>query len=109
MNNKERAWRPPILGTIAITGEGIQDLVETLEEHRCFLERNPNHKRTMLKKRTEAELVEAIKEKVSKLLLEKLRNEGELENLLQKILERRVDPASAAEELVKKVLNRTKT
>ena len=109
MNNKERAWRPPVLGTVATTGEGIKDLVEALEEHRCFMENNPDYKRDMLKERTEAELIEEMKDKVSRLIVQKLRNEGKLDDLLQKILERRIDPASAAEELVKKVLNLAKT
>jgi LAO/AO transport system kinase len=34
---KERAWRPPILKTIASTGEGVPALTDALAQHRAFL------------------------------------------------------------------------
>ncbi|MFI5036087.1 MAG: methylmalonyl Co-A mutase-associated GTPase MeaB [Acidimicrobiales bacterium] len=33
----ERPWRPPILATVATTGEGTTELVEAIEAHRAFL------------------------------------------------------------------------
>ena len=34
----ERAWQPPIVPTVATTGEGIADALEAVESHRRFLE-----------------------------------------------------------------------
>jgi len=99
LNNKEVAWRPPILKTTALTGEGVPQLIEKIEEHKRFLEKELGRKRSLGK--AETELVEAIKEKVTSSIIDELRKEGKLEELLQKIIERELDPASAAEKLLR--------
>ena len=104
LNNKEKAWRTPILKTVALTGEGVSQLIEKLEEHRQFLEKEKEQKKSLL--RAEAELIDVIKEKVAGSMIEELKNEGKLEELLQKISEKEIDPASVAEELLRKKLRR---
>jgi len=99
LNNKETAWKPPILKTTALTGEGVPQLIEKLEEHRRFLEKETERKRTLGK--AEAELIEAIEEKVVGSIIEDLKKQGKFEELLQKIIERKIDPASAAEKLLR--------
>lgn len=99
LNNKETAWKPPILKTTALTGEGVTQLIEKLNEHRHFLEREKEHRKSLL--RAEAELVEAIKEKTVNSIIDMLKKEGKFEELLQKILEKEIDPASAAEKLLR--------
>jgi len=98
MNNKQVGWKPPILKTTALTGEGVPQLIEKLEEHRRFLEKEKEHRKSLL--RAEAELVEAIKEKTVSSLVSDLRRQGKFEGLLQKILDKEIDPASAAERLL---------
>ena len=99
LNNKEKTWRTPILKTVALTGEGVPQLVEKLEEHRQFLKKEIEHKKSLLK--AEAELIEAIKEKAATSIIEELRKEGKFEELLHQILEKEIDPASAAEKLLR--------
>jgi len=102
MNNKETAWKPPVLKTVALTGEGMPQLIEKIEEHRMFSEKGLKHKRS--REKAEAELIEALKEKVVSSVLDDLRKEGKFEQLVGKIVEREIDPASAAEKLLKKAL-----
>jgi LAO/AO transport system kinase len=102
MNNKETAWKPPVLKTVALTGEGMPQLIEKIEEHRMFSEKGLKHKRS--REKAEAELIEALKEKVVSSVLDDLRKEGKFEQLVGKIVERETDPASAAEKLLKKAL-----
>jgi LAO/AO transport system kinase len=104
LSNKQTAWKPPVLKTTAITGEGVRELVDKTEEHRCFLEGNAECRTALLKNRAEAELVEAIKEKVADTLIDELRRKGKLDELLQRILEKKVDPTSAAEKVLKETL-----
>ncbi|RJS77090.1 methylmalonyl Co-A mutase-associated GTPase MeaB [Candidatus Bathyarchaeota archaeon] len=99
LNNKEKAWKPPIIKTVALTGEGVTELIEKLEEHRKFLEKEKARKKSLSK--AEAELVEAIKEQTANSIIEKLRKEGTLEEVLQKIVKKEIDPVSAAEKLLK--------
>ena len=102
LNNKETAWKPPVLKTVALTGEGVPQIIEKIEEHRLLLEKGLKHKGS--RERAEAELIEAIKEKVVSSVLEGLRKEGKFEQLVGEIVEREIDPASAAEKLLKKAL-----
>jgi LAO/AO transport system kinase len=98
LNNKEKPWRTPILKTVALTGEGVPQLIEKLEEHRRFLEKETERRKSL--SRAESELVEALKEKVVDAIIEELKKEGRFEEFLQKILKKEIDPASAAEKLL---------
>ena len=104
LNNKEKAWKTPILKTVALTGEGVPQLIEKIEEHRVFLEREKEFRRSLWK--AEAELTEAIKEKIATSIVDELKKEERFEELLQKILEREIDPNSAAEKLLQEKLRR---
>lgn len=109
LGSKQVAWKPPVLKTIAITGEGVRELVDKIEEHRCFLEGNTERRIALLKNRAEAELVEAIKEKAADALIDELRRKGKLDELLQRILEKKIDPTSAAEKVLKETLKNDRT
>ena len=109
LNSKQVAWKPPVLKTVAVTGEGILELVGKIEEHRCFLEGNAECRTALLKNRAEAELVEAIKEKAANALIDELRRKGKLDEVLQRILEKKIDPATAAEKVLKETLNNDRT
>lgn len=101
LSNETSSWKPHVLKTVALTGEGVQQLVDKLEEHRLFLEKNVESERRLLKAMAEAELIAAIKEKTANSIVEELREEGKLEELLERILTKSIDPSSAAEELLR--------
>jgi LAO/AO transport system kinase len=105
MSNKKGGWKPPVLKTVALTGEGVAELIEKLEEHRCFLEGDTEGRENLLKTKAEAELQEAVKERISRALMDQLKREGKLDELLREIVEKKIDPASAAEKIVKKAIN----
>jgi LAO/AO transport system kinase len=105
MNNKENPWKPSVLKTIALTGEGIPELIEKIEEHRRFLEGSLEGRRASLRLKVETELVEAIREKVTSSLIEELKKEGKFDELIHEIMEKKTDPASAARRLLKEVAN----
>jgi LAO/AO transport system kinase len=102
MNNKQSPWQPSVLKTVALTGEGVPELVEEIEEHRCFLEGNLECQKTSLRIKAEDELVEAIRERVTSSLIEELKREGQFEELIHEIMEKKTDPALAAQKLLKK-------
>jgi LAO/AO transport system kinase len=105
LNNKATAWKPPIIKTSALTGEGVSQLIEKIEVHRRFLEKEAETRSFGI---AETELLEAIKEKVTKEIMENLKQKGKFEELVQKIMKKKVDPASAAEKLLREEFKKAK-
>jgi LAO/AO transport system kinase len=93
-----------VLRTVALTGEGIPELIGQIEQHRCFLESNVECKTALLRTKTETELVEAIRERVTNSVIEELKRKGEFDELVHEIMERQTDPTSAARRLLKRAL-----
>ncbi|MEM4704439.1 MAG: methylmalonyl Co-A mutase-associated GTPase MeaB [Candidatus Bathyarchaeia archaeon] len=96
---KSSPWKVPVLKTVALTGEGVAELVDKLEEHRKFLDSGFGAQREML--RAEGELVDAIKEKVASSIVYGLRKRERFQELVHAIVKRKVDPRSAADELLR--------
>ena len=107
MNLENEKWRPPVVKTTAIMGEGIAELLDKIDSHREYLEAGAMD--TRRRQRVETEVVEAIKEKVAGSIVTDLKKKGELDKLVQKILEKETDPYSVADMLLAKRLKRFKT
>jgi len=107
MNPEKEKWRPPVVKTTAITGEGIAELLDKIDQHREYLEAGAIA--TRRRQRVETELVEAIKEKVAESIVDDLKQTGDLDKLIEKILAKETDPYSAADVLLAKRLKRFKT
>jgi LAO/AO transport system kinase len=95
MTPEKGEWRPPVIKTIAITGEGITELLNKINQHREYLGAGALDLRR--KQRVEAELAEAIKQRVTESVLRDLKERGEFDELIHKILTREMDPYSAAD------------
>ncbi len=100
MSEKESPWERPIVKTVALTGEGVPELVQRLEEHRCFLQKDHECVLKLQKAKAEEELIEAMKDRLTSSIIEKLKEEGKLDELLERILRKEIDPSSAAEKLL---------
>ena len=107
MNPEKEKWKPPVVKTTAIMGEGITELLDKIDLHRKYLEAGAID--TRRRQTVETELVEAIKEKVAEAIVDDLKEKGELDKLVQKILEKEADPYSVADMLLAKRLKRFKT
>lgn len=100
MNTEKVGWKPTVLKTRALTGEGIPELLAKIEEHRDYLETGALE--DSLKEKVETELAEALKQKIAESIIEELKRKEEWKKLIQKILTRETDPYSAAGRLLKK-------
>lgn len=107
MNPEKEKWKPPVLKTTAITGEGITILLDKIDQHKKYFEAGAIDTRN--RQRVETELVEAIKEKVAESIVDDLKQKGDLDKLVQKILAKEMDPYSAASMLLAKRLEWFKT
>ena len=91
-------WKPPILKTVAIRGEGVEAVVDALKEHLGYLKESGQLE---LRNRERGE--EEVKRIIEEALLGRLRSrlrEGEWERMMLRIAERELDPYTAAKELL---------
>ena len=93
------AWRPPILQTTATSGEGVEELWNTVAQHR-------EHSTTtgLLQRRRSFRLREELREIVERRLEHRAReicSGTEWDALQTKVLENQLDPWTAADDMLK--------
>jgi LAO/AO transport system kinase len=95
-------WRVPIVKAEAAHGRGIGELQKRLEEHRAHL-----HAGGRLAERRgrnlRGEVLALATARLRRRLAEDLRADPELQGLLREVIDRRLDPASAATALLARV------
>jgi LAO/AO transport system kinase len=95
------AWRPPIIATVGNTGEGVTQLWDAIVEHRSIIETSGE-----LQKRRDFRLREELREIVARRLELRAREictGDKWETLQDGVLDRSIDPWSAADEMLKGV------
>lgn len=96
---REDAWRPPILKTVATTGEGVIFVREALEQFRAFGDES-GLKLKRQQEKCRARLLELLCQTLfQKVLAERLRD-GAIERHVAEVLAHRRDPHSVVEELI---------
>ena len=97
----EAAWRPPICKTIATRGEGVTALLEAIYAHRAHLEETHT-----LSRRERARAESQVRAILGHLFMNRLQDRvssEELARLVDRVVARKLDPYSAAEELLRTV------
>ncbi len=92
-------WRPPVVSTVTLRGEGIDKLWHSLQEHRSFLEAS-GKLHQLRKERVRCELAEQVEHLVKSRVWQQIRSRIPLEDLIEDIVQRRRDPYSAARDLL---------
>jgi LAO/AO transport system kinase len=99
---EDTGWRPPIVLTEAVRGEGIEELWEQIQAHRAHLEENG-----LLEDRRADHLageVFAVASARAKTHLEQaVADDPELRRLLAEVQRRELDPLTAVREIMEKV------
>jgi LAO/AO transport system kinase len=92
-------WDAPIVRTVALRGQGIDELLENLESHKAWLEGTEAGRERKL-----ARLREAMRNQLRQTLLEHAeRSMGDaIDEAVSAVARRELDPYTAAEELVAK-------
>ena len=93
-------WHPPIIKTIATESEGIDDLAAAIVSYREF-ESGDSHRNERRKAIARWRLTELLRERLLSDLLSKNGAGERLDKLAAEIAEKKIDPYSAVEELVK--------
>jgi LAO/AO transport system kinase len=94
-------WRPPILKTQATTGEGVPELLATIERFRAHSADSQGSRR---RARAEFRLRELIAHRFVQHVEQEVLGEGELGGILDRIAARELDPYAAVDEIVRRTL-----
>ena len=102
----QRGWRVPIVKTEAARGEGVEELVEQLDAHRAYIEAEgtlSERRRRNLRN----EVLGLCTFRLRRGLEERLaRGRGASPTLLDEVVARRLDPASAATQILEALRRR---
>jgi LAO/AO transport system kinase len=91
----QHGWRVPIVKTEAVRGEGVEKLAEKLAEHRAHVEAegtlSERRRRNLMN-----EVLGIATVRLRRALESTLRDDPDVQELLDEVVARRLDPASAA-------------
>jgi LAO/AO transport system kinase len=99
----QEGWRVPILKTEASRGEGIEELAEKIGEHHAFIRAQG----TLAERRRRNLMNEVLALAAARLrrrLEAQVRDDESVQELLDEVVARRLDPASAAAKLLEREL-----
>lgn len=100
-SNRDR--KTPVLTTSAKESKGIVELAQEIKRHRDYLEKN-NEFEAQRRKRYEAELIEIIRKRLMNFIFDESTFKGKVELLIDQISKKEVDPYTAADEILGKIL-----
>jgi LAO/AO transport system kinase len=99
----QRSWRVPVVRTEAANGTGVAELVETIAKHRAHIEEEGT-----LEERRARNLMNEVMElaavRLRRRLEESLHEDESVKEMLREVVQRRLDPASAAAKLLEREL-----
>lgn len=94
-------WEVPIVRTEAVRGEGVDELLERLTEHRAFIEAegtlSARRRRNLMN-----EVLAIATFRLRRELEASVREDPEVQELLDRVVLRELDPASAATEILER-------
>jgi LAO/AO transport system kinase len=99
----EKDRRIPVLTTVAKENMGTVELVKEIEDHKNYLKKTKMFD-IQRRKRYEAELIEIIRKRLMNFIFDESTFKGKVESLIDKISKKEVDPYSAADEILGKIL-----
>lgn len=92
------AWRPPIIKTVALRGEGTTELVQAIADHRHYLEVSQElARRNHIRLANELEHI--LRDELMGRLLDRV-DRASLARLMAQVTARQLDPYSAAQRLI---------
>ncbi len=99
----EKERKIPVLSTVAKQSKGIEELLKEIDNHKKHLEKTKEFEKQR-RMRYEAELVEIIRKRLMNFIFDESTFKEKIDNLLDQISKKQVDPYTAAEEILGKIL-----
>lgn len=93
-------WRPPIIKTVATTGQGIEDLLQAVGKFHSHAERSSLWK-AREREKWRLRLLQLLRQKLFESVLHHVLSDQEIAEHVDRIIERRTDPHTVVEEIMK--------
>ncbi len=100
MSARADGWNSPVIRTVASEGSGVAECIEAIETYRAFLKHSPFRKEETVKIQRER-LLELACLRAREALLRDEAAAARIQDLALLIAERKMDPFTAAEEVIK--------
>jgi LAO/AO transport system kinase len=101
LSQDPEGWKVPILRTEAARGEGVEELAAKIDEHRAFIEQAG----TLVERRARnlrSEVLGIASSRMRRRLEQTVSEDSATVKLLERVVRREIDPATAAGELLEK-------
>jgi LAO/AO transport system kinase len=92
-------WQPPVIRCVATTGEGVDELVHTVEEHRAFQEGHALLE-DRRRRRRRAEILRLVELRARDQALDAVARSGRLDELADQVYRGVIDPYTAADQIL---------
>jgi len=95
----EEIWTPKVLETVAKTGEGVDELIETLDAHSAWLDET-GRRDAKARQRYAAEIRQLLRADAAELLDEELDQRGGIQAMAERVQARETDPYTVADDVL---------
>ncbi len=95
---REDGWKPKVYKVSALKDEGFEELIEGIYEHRKFLEKTGRFE-SYRKDRLENLFHIMLKDKLANQLINKMKEKGIYEKIINEMFEKKIDPYSVVESI----------
>ena len=103
LNQESVEWRPPINRTVASKDEGIQEVVDSIEEHKKYLFQTGKIEKIRAN-RIKTEVTAMVNDRLSRYVDTKIIATEEFANTIGRLQTREIDPYSVVDKIVDSVL-----
>ncbi len=96
LSPSRNAWRPPVIKSVATTGEGVQDLAEKILDHRRFLQDGDG----LLQKRNaraRQEILNLVEQEIARHVQKIFKHDEAFDEVIEQVVARKKDPYSYAQ------------
>lgn len=107
LGERQQSWDPPILKTIASSGEGVEELVTAIQAHHTHLMESGEIQQN-LERRCSAQLETIVEHSFIRKLFVQTEEREYFLHLVRKVSAREIDPYTAAELLILRLVQPSK-
>jgi LAO/AO transport system kinase len=94
-----RQWRPPIVRTITLDGNGLDNLYQAIMQHKAYLEESGQLEKAR-KERIRRDVIDLIEYKIKGAVWDQVTGSDEFDDVVGRIMSRETDPYTAAVEIL---------